>query len=141
MWYLALHATYLSICPVLNPRGAPANGGRTPVLRCLSRAALPARAGQRVWRRGAADCPPSWVQRTSRAPCRARFQYPGGSVSAARVLPTPHYARALGERGSPAAPGLVASESPDLRPPHQSVDIRVSRRGELCPRPHPPGDC
>ncbi len=85
-----------------------------------------------------AECPPRGVPRPSRAHCRARFHYPGGSVSAARVLPAPHHARVLGERGRPAAPGLVASESPALRPPPQSVDLRVGRRGELGPRAPPP---
>src|SRR5712691_531532 len=107
MWYLILHATYLSICPVLNPRGAPANGGRTPIRRGLSRAALPDRAGQRVWRRGAADCAPSRVQRTNRAQRGTRFQYPGRGVSGAQVLAAPYHARALGERGGRAAAGLV----------------------------------
>ena len=50
--------------------------------------------------------------------------------------PTPP--RARGERGRPATPGRVASESPARRPPPQSVARRVSGRGELCPRPHPP---
>lgn len=50
----------------------------------------------------------------------------------------PPTTRALGERRSPAAPGLVTSESTDLRPPHQSVDLRVSGRGDLGPRPPPP---
>src|SRR5947209_14493831 len=114
MWYLVLHAPYLSIRPVLNLRGAPANGGRTPVRRGCCRAALPARAGQRVWRRGAADYAPSRVQRTSRAQCRARFQDPGRGMSAARVLAAPPHARARGERRSLAAPGLLASEATDL---------------------------
>src|SRR5882672_1421124 len=138
MWYLALHATYLSICPPLNLRGAPANGGRTPVRRCLCRAALPDRAGQRVWGRGATDCAPSRVQRPNRAQCSARFQYPGRGVSAARALTAPHHARALGGRGSPATAGRVAPESTDLRPSRQSVDVRVGGRGQLCPRPHGP---
>ncbi len=138
MWYLALHATYLSICPVLNPRGAPANGGRPPVRQCLSRAALPDRAGQRVGRRGAAHCAPSRGQRPNRAPCRARFHYPGRGVSAARARTAPHHARALGGSGSPATAGLVAPESAALRPPPQSVDVRVSGRGQLGPRPHGP---
>ena len=48
------------------------------------------------------------------AQCRARVQYPGGSVSAARLLAAPHHTRAFGKRGSPAAPGIVAPESSDL---------------------------
>ncbi len=138
MWYLVLSATYLSICPVFNPRGAPANGGRTAVLRCLSRAALPDRAGQRVERRGAADCPPRWVQRTSRAHCSARFHYPGGSVSAARVL-RPHTTRALGERGSPAAPGLGALVQVPVNKGWK-IETGIAQQPETTPQYMPPHD-
>jgi hypothetical protein len=138
MWYFILHATDLSLCSGRYSRGAPAIGERTPVRRSLSRTALPGRAGQRVGCRGAADCTPSGGQRPNRAQCRARVQSPGGSVSAAQLLAAPHHTRAVGERGSSAAPGVVAPESSDLRPSDQSVDLRVSRRGEFCPRPHPP---
>jgi hypothetical protein len=140
MWYLILHATDLSFCPGLKPRRAPADGGRSPVRRCLSRAALPDRAGQRVRSRGAAECAPSRVQRTNRAQCRACLQCLGRGVSAARILPTPYHARALGERGRPAAPGLVAPQSSHLRLPHQAVDLREGGRGQFCSRPHSPAD-
>src|SRR6185369_2046426 len=138
MWYFLLHAISLSFCPGRDGRGTPTLEGRTPRGRGLSRPTLSDRLSQRVWGRSAADCAPSRMQRTNRAQYHPRLQYPGRGVSTAYVLPAPHHARALGGRGCPAAPDPVASESADLRPPDQSVDLRVSRRGEFCPRPYSP---
>src|SRR2546428_10620123 len=117
MEYLSLHATYRSICPVLTPRGAPANGDRTPVLRCLSRAALPERAGQRVRGRGAAACAPRRVQRPPRAQGRARFPCPrrGGAAARGRAAPPPPPAG--GPRGAPAAAPRVTPRPPGAGPP------------------------
>src|SRR2546428_13643839 len=126
MEYLSLHATYRSICPVLTPRGAPANGDRTPVLRCLSRAALPERAGQRVRGRGAAACAPSRVQRPPRAQGRARFPCPRRGGSPPR-----------GRRGPP-PPRPVAPPAPrPPRPPPRGPPAEPPPR-PAAPRPPPP---
>src|SRR5262249_7253522 len=138
MWYFIFHALSLSFCSGHDCRRTPACEGRTPCGRGLARPALPDPLSQRVWGRSAADCPPSGRQRTNRAQCHPCLHCPRRGVSAANVLPTPHHARAGRKYRSPATPGVVALESAHLRPPDQWVDLRVSGRGEFCPRLDPP---
>src|SRR5215471_2035660 len=134
MWYFLLHALSFNFCPGRDSRRTAALEGRTSLCRRLSRPPLPASLSQRVWSRRAADCTPNGLQRTNRTQYHPRLQSPRRGVSAARVLPTAHHARAGGTGCNPATAGVVTPESAHLRPPDQSVDLRVSSRGEFCPR-------
>lgn len=120
--------------------------GRTPdptrglaLVQCLCIASLSDPAGQDPWPDGPRDWRGPGLRRSDRPERLAHLQYAGaGGADPAVLCPPADPACGLRCATARAVAGAAAPEPAHLWPPHQSVDLSLSRRGGVCRGPHAP---